>query len=540
MALITKFIPPIIIPDKVIEFWLAHRANKANTEFEKTVRRLCHYAVHHGARSTCMRLFGSPRIFLLNSRRKKVFFEKCHYGFSVAQDEIVKLLPEIEAKIPQLRKSYREEVRRYKRDRKPPVPRYSKAGKAYSEQLFKSMLLREIADSIAWQILGDDGTKVRALIQGVFPGPSQSAQLQSMLATVNKLNSEDKSSFALITDITSCIQVGDLLVRLPTGQFGFYELKEGMVNDHIESLLTMSPTDQATREKFDELVSKYGKPFTKQLERVLRQKQRMQLALDYINESVGIDIQFNRPKITDVKPRSTVTYHKEVNQLLRIAKKKGEQYLVIDECLILGAFNTARLKRSNDVCKKDFQHRVWHMVFEDWSECPYGKGFDQQKVMKHFEYMLLLVWEMRNKVQFPTHRPIFITGLEEDFVFDILFERMSLFFYFSPQKFVALCKKKGIDATWITGKEYHKIKSEALKNKIVLLDMHDGIIRLKNEDQQFTQDVGLGTLWKIIYEFERPSALADLYKEDLAALPERLRQAEELGYGAKKDEERSY
>lgn len=140
-----------------------------------------------------------------------MFLEKCHYGFSVAQNEIVKSLPEIEAKIPQLRKSYREEVRRYKRDRNPPVPRYSNAGKAYSEQLFKSMLLREIANSIAWQILGNDGTKVRALIQGASPGPSQNAQLQSTLATVNKLNSEDKSSFALITDITSCIQVGDLL-----------------------------------------------------------------------------------------------------------------------------------------------------------------------------------------------------------------------------------------------------------------------------------------------------------------------------------------
>lgn len=537
MVLIMKFIPPIIIPNKIIEFWLAHRVNKANTEFEKTVRRISHYAAHHGARSTCMRLFGSPRIFLLNTRRKKVFFEKCHYGFSVAQNEIIRLLPEIEAKIPQLRKSYREEVRRYKRDRKPPVPRYSKVGKAYSEQLFESMLLREVADSIAWQILGDDGTKVRALIQGVFPGPSQSAQLQSMLATVNKLNSEDKSSFVLITDITSCIQVGDLLVRLPTGQFGFYELKEGMVNDHIESLLTMSPTDHATRERFGELVSKYGKPFTKQLERVLRQKQRMQLASDYINESVGIDIQFNRPKITDVKPRSTVTYHKEVNQLLRIAKKKGEQYLVIDECLILGAFNTVKLKRSNDVCKKDFQHQVWHMFFEDWSECPYGKEFDDKTVTKHFEYMLLPVWEMRDKVQLPTHRPIFITGLEESFVFDILFERISLFFYFSPQRFVALCKNKGIDASWVTGKEYLKIKSEALKNKIILLDIHDGIIRIKYGGQKLIQDIALGTLFKIIYEFERPSAVVKLLREDMDTLPERLAQAEKLNLGAKKNEE---
>lgn len=254
----------------------------------------------------------------------------------------------------------------------------------------------------------------------------------------------------------------------------------------------------------------------------------MQMALDYINESVGIDIQFNRPKITDVKPRSTVTYHEEINRLLQTAKKKGEQYLSIDDCLILGAFNNSKLNRSRYVCRMDFQHAVWHMFFESWSECPYGKGPDQEKIMKHFKYTLLPVWEMRDKALIPTHRPIFITGLEEKIVLDILFERMSLFFYFSPQRFVSLCKKKGIDASWITGKEYNKTKAEASRDGIVLLDIHDGIIKIKDDSQHFVQHIAFGMLWKIIYEFERPSAVAELYKEDLVTLPERLRQSEEL------------
>ncbi len=537
-TLICKIIPNIIIPNAIIEFLLVYRLKKINTDFERIARRLSYYATHHGDKSTCMSLFESPRIFLLNDRRKKAFIYKCHEGFNIVQNEIVKLLPEIEAKIPQLRKAYREEVRRYRRDRKPPTPRYSKAGEDYSEQLFKGMLLREIANSIAWQILGNDGTKVRALIQGVFPRPSQSAQLQSMLETVNKLNSKDKSSFALITDITSCIQVADLLMRLSTGQFGLCELKNGVVNDHIESLLAMSPLDQATHEKFDELVSKYGKPFTKQFERMLRQKQRMQAAVSYINESLGIDIQFNRPKITDIKPRPTVTYHEEVNRLLQAAKKEGEQYLNIDDCLILGAFNNSKLNRSRYVCRMDFQHAVWHMFFESWSECPYGKEPDQEKIMKHFRYTLLPVWEMRDKVSIPTHRPIFITGLREEMVFDILFGRMSLFFYFSPQRFVSLCKEKGIDASWVTGKEYNKTKAKVSRDGIVLLDIHDGVIEIKNDSQNFVQHIALGTLWKIIYEFERPSALADLCKEDLTTLPERLKQAKEFGYGGKRDEER--
>lgn len=66
-----------------------------------------------------------------------------------------------------------------------------------------------------------------------------------------------------------------------------------------------------------------------------------------------------------------------------------------------------------------------------------------------------------------------------------------------------------------------------------MLDIHDGIIRIKDDSQHIVQHIAMGTLWKIIYEFERPSALAGLYKEDLIALPERLRQAKEFGYGEK-------
>lgn len=532
---IIKIIPPILIPKNLIDSYLTFRSKNIDSEFEKTIRRLSYYTTKHGAKSTCMRLFFSPRIFMLNHKRRALFIRKCHEGFNLVQNEIVSMLPEIEAELPQLRKSYREEVRKYKKDRKPPIPRYSKAGIAYSEQSFQSMLLKEIANSIAWQILGNDGTKVRALIQGVSSGPLQSAQLQSMLPIVNKFNSLDKSRFALITDITSCIQSGDLLMRLPTGEFGLCELKDGIVNEHIESLLNMPPVDQSSVEKFDELLSKYGTPFIKQFKRVLKQKQRMQMALDYINESVGIDIQYNKPKITNVTPKITDTYHTEINRLLRAIKRKGEGYQIIDDCLVLGAFNNVVLNRSTDVCKKDFQHAVWHMFFEKWSECPYGKEVDKEKVVKHFEYMLLPVWEMRNKVLIPTHRPIFISGIKDEYVFDILFERISLFFYFSPQRFVTLCKKKRIDATWITGREYRRIKAQALESKIILLDIHDGVVEIKDDTQGIVQHIALGTLWKIIYEFERPAALAEFYKEDLTTLPERLKQAQEKGYGVQKD-----
>lgn len=525
-ASILKIFPPIVIPEKLIEIWLKYRIKIIKSEFEKIIWRLSYYVASHGTTSTCFLLFIPPRIFMRSSKRANVFITKCHEGFDKAQNEIVELLPKLEAKLPDLLTLYSVEVRRYKKEKKPPVPRYSDAGIAYSKQLFNLAILRELANSIAWQILGNDGTRARAFIQGLPPNPIQRENLEKTLEIANRLNSKDKTSFALITDITSCIQVGDLLVRLPTGQFGLCELKDGIINTHIEELLEESPTKQATVDKFNQLATKFGKSFIKQFERVLRQKERMEMSLDYINNSVGIDIQFKKRKVTDINSRPTLTYHKEINDLLRKAKKNGENYIIIDGCLMLGAFNTIKLNRSNEVCKKDFQHQVWHIFFESWQECPYGKKFDEQKVKKHFEYMLLPVWEMKDKVYIPTHRPIFISGLSKEFVFDILFERLALFFYFSPQKFVELCKTKGIDATWIIGKEYNKTKNEASKNKIVLLDIHGGIIKIEYKAHHFIQHIALGTLYKIIYEFERPSSIAQLIKEDESTLPERLQKLE--------------
>jgi len=461
-----------------------------------------------------MQLYGSPQNFFLNINRHKAFIRKCHEGFSLAQNEIVRLLPDTEAKIPLLLEDYRKEIDRFKKDRVPPIPIYTKAGIAYFNQVFEARLLREIANCIAWQLVGDDGTKIRALIQGIHTPPAQRIQLEKMLDIVNELNGYDVESFGLLTDITSCIQVADVLVRLSTGQIGLSELKEGKVNDHIETLLKMEPHEEATHKKFDELATEYGKPFIKQFKRVVRQKERMQKVTDYVNKSVGDDIQFAARRITNAIPISTDNYIKEVNLLMHATEEKGAQYLAIDDCLVLGAFDNTKPQRSKGVCRKDFQHIVWHKYFEDWETCAYGKTSGEEAVMKHFEYMLLPVWEMRDKVATPTHRPIFISGLDKELVLDILFERKSLFFYFSPERFVSLCQAKGADVSWVTGKEYNRIKGKYSK-AMGLFDIHDGIIKIKDDGLDLEMHMCIGTLFKLIYEFQRPAALADVYKNHL-------------------------
>ncbi|MCK4935281.1 MAG: hypothetical protein KAR84_00390 [Elusimicrobiales bacterium] len=518
MDYILKIIPPIVLPKWMIECWLFFHTRKGSTEFEKTIRRLSYYATNHGAMSSLIWAYGSVSIFMMNKRRGRAFIRKCHEGFSIAQKEIVRLLPDIEAELPKLKKKYKEEVRRYRKNRVPPVPKYSSIGKAYSEAIFKSETLREIANAIAWQMAGNDGTKIRALIQGI-QAHTEKRQLQEVYAEALKFSSNN-DEFALVLDITSCVQVGDLLVRKADGRINLCELKKGAVNKDIQDLLEMPPKDILAQEKMSRLVEEKGLPFLKQFNRVLRQNKRMSQAIEYINNSIGTDIRFNLPRITNVEPIEVKTFHREVCDLMKAAKhNKSPKFIAIEECLIFGAFDNIRLKLSKGVCQKDFQHMVWHTLFEKWEDCPYGKKSSDEIIRKHFEYMNLPVWDMRDKVSCHTHTPLFINGLSDEMNLDILFERMSLFCYFSPELFIAQCQKMGVDASWITGREFNRLKN---KIKFPLVDIHGGFVRLEDKNIEMVMHLGYGSLFKMIYEFLLPSSSISAIKKQFVEVPERM------------------
>jgi len=520
--LILKLIPPITIPEQVVELWLRYRGRNAPTDFERRVQRLAYYATSHGMTSSMARLYANQRNFFLSEKRVESYLRQCHKGFLIAQNEIVKLLPDIEKPLPELRKKFDVEVARYKRSRGCP-PERTAIGKEYTDTLFKSMVLREIANAIAWQILGNDGTKARALIQGEHPRPANRGELSQMLKIVNASNIQDPNGFALITDITSCIQVGDIIARTSKGALEIQEVKSGTVNHEIKTLLEMSPSSDAAKNRIQELRSKYGDTFDKQLKRVLRQGERMRLVAEYFSDSIGTDISSNLQIITNVEPKVVDMYQGEVNELLQTVRDSGsDKYKLIDECLLLGAFNNQRTKRSRRVSKMDFQHVAWHTFVESWDKCAYKALSDEATIESHFQYVTLPVFELRDKVFEPTHQPIWGNQIEEDFILDILFGRISLFYYFSPQRFVSMCNRNGLKAEFVTGRKYNKTKDSSSKSGVQLLDIHGGFVRISDASGDTTLHLGYGTLFKMIYEFHRPTSVIKLLAEDLTSLPDRL------------------
>src|SRR5690606_807424 len=103
---------------------------------------------------------------------------------------------------------------------------------------------------IAWQLLQNQTHNARRLHIGQNSKKIlENSNIDHAISISNKIN-EDPMSFALISDITGFVQIGDLLVLDKNG-LGIVELKEGKVNAKIQQFLREFAEDsEATKIKY--------------------------------------------------------------------------------------------------------------------------------------------------------------------------------------------------------------------------------------------------------------------------------------------------
>jgi len=141
-------------------------------------------------------------------------------------------------------------------------------------------------------------------------------------------------SIAIWNDATSCVDIGDLTV-IENGRRSiprFIELKQGTVNDAIGELLhTESEAREAAVAAFKE---KYGKKAAQQFNRVTRQKQIADQALELLVNEKGVDpVSGQQVSVVEatVEPQ---TYDETLATILNTALASGGEVIeCIDGCL---------------------------------------------------------------------------------------------------------------------------------------------------------------------------------------------------------------
>jgi hypothetical protein len=167
--------------------------------FEQTARRIYRLAYKHGATYT----------LLLVDRKasRESFLRACHNGFAKAQELIVVELITVQ----EIQKNLNDDLKSARRKRDQTA--ITKLEKEISIENFKEHILRKLADSIAWHIIGGQKYIARSLCLRESNRPNlKSSNLSSVIDVVNSHNKENSLNFALLSDITSFVQIGDILL----------------------------------------------------------------------------------------------------------------------------------------------------------------------------------------------------------------------------------------------------------------------------------------------------------------------------------------
>jgi hypothetical protein len=146
-------------------------------------------------------------------------------------------------------------------------------------------------------------------------------------------------SFAVVTDLTNDIHVGDLLeLRVGTKPgVALIELKEGEVNRELGRVLESdSGLDAAS---LREIASRYGDKGVAQARRMERQQRRMRQVAESLDEEVGVDLRSGRSWKTTSDHFVFDTWHEEFEYAVDEARRRGSSGIQIEGALQVIAFD---------------------------------------------------------------------------------------------------------------------------------------------------------------------------------------------------------
>ena len=289
------------------------------------------------------------------------------------------------------------------------------------------LLFRTVADSIAWQLLGLQLCYARRLFKGHRQPNLRNSNFASVVAAAEHMISTRPGCMALISDLTSFVQVGDLLTLEESGGFAIVEVKEGSKNRKIQDLLKVFAESGCERVLYD-FAEQGGQKSVEQLGRTLRQAERMSYVIDVMSTGTAIDP--DTKKTLRIPDEFVVlnTWDDELNRVLTESAIKGWAISVIDGCLFVGCYAESSMKMAG------------HMVFNVW--------FDEFGGTEKCPRATLL-----DGLQYPLALPVFLRNIPPEFKFDILFGRKQLCMGVNVEMFLEQCKKHGLRVRDASNKE---------------------------------------------------------------------------------------
>ncbi|WP_222888570.1 hypothetical protein [Enterobacter sp. C2] len=422
------------------------------------------------------------------------FFSAVHEGWKLAQQkiayEIITRLDEVTSLKAQSKDFHRQKKSEEK----------MRALKKAEVKEYEIKVLRRFIDSIVWILFDNEHSSIRRL---TLPDGNDNLSKQNIIdsmAAADLINKEP-TSIAIVSDLTTFVHAGDLVVMKLGQGIALTEVKTGEKNIEFSHAAQFSV--EAKCEHFDKYFTQdFNEKDIKHYNRTKKQWQRLTDITGTINNGSGYDHYHKRQvKIEDENYIPEFYNQDIVNRWSDIKAGKNWSIDVIDECVYVGAYKTTEMG---------------FVGFNSWMDGTNFKG---------------RVFNISDSIGHHFVQPLFNLNLPYELIEDIISGEIIIVLCLDFKKFMELGNKKYPNLLHLAPHP----KSFPDPNDYFMIGK-EAIFSYKNGHMSF---IGTGMESRIIFDLQRPANVIDwIYKgSDLYTPPSHNKQssnAESLRRQAKK------
>lgn len=443
-----------------------------DNKFLRELKTMIYYVREYGIRHIDFKITESD-FETHNTKKVESFYYQCHQGFFAAQDRVVYLMTKILMEQKRLKSALKDARRERHKEEAHNIDL------ALRKVQFQERVLRKLMDAIAWQLFNYDLSTMRRLYCGDPPIDITNSNLDSELAFIRHYKENHSGGFALISDLTSFIQIGDVVTLDKDNGIHISELKEGSTNDQIFDIINDVSKTQCARHLQVELRDKDEK-FIRQFERVIKQIRKSNQVTETISTGYGADL-FTGQKVRiiqgDIQPN---TFFDTLHSLARECHKKGYAIATVEGCLIIGVYDTEKFPSH---------------IFDAWH--------DLLKIRAP-------IYDIRTSFYDPLAYPIFLHGFSDTFILDVISGRKVIKMSLDVDKWLNTFLEDGCKVNWLSKRETNKINSK-MKGVNRVFDIDGQGIEIEKDG--IKQVVGHGILSRLYTSFITPSTAKEILLE---------------------------
>lgn len=397
------------------------------------------------------------------------FMEKCHDGFKLAQNRLVE-------EVMSYQLLYRQNKEHIKQSRSGVDKTKTKELQNKEKVIIRRLHnLSHIADGMVVQMLGQQVDVARRLNIGEKGSKHlENSNIEHVIKVVNELNKKP-GTFALISDLTSYIQIGDIFVIDREKGYYISELKEGEVNAKLRKFIDTS------LENGPPVCEGFQPDFTDhemdQIKRMLKQDLRALQAVEIVNTDEGIDPKTGG-RMTVRTPVVDMEFYDGIFiPMLEELKTKNWSYTVLDRCLHIGMYHgeVGLLMAAGTI-----------------------PGILERAAENYIVVDLMAITESLSET-------LFAKPLPKDFVIKLMTGQAKIIIGIDMDKLIQVFNDNGVKTRWLSKRETGKVNSNGKKLEIVVINGRAIGIELGPGKEGI---VSGGIISKIVFDNVLPSSLA--------------------------------